>query len=137
MTSLTLWRAEIGNFYNCSHKVRIKRHSFCPFSYSFKISSTFLVLFAITSECLNLNFVPFVTFFCSLLNYFFDFVVYFIKPYKNFRTFCTNLLLLILILTQMSFLLLALICCGDIEINQGPDSSSWKSLSICHWNLTA
>ena len=118
MTSLTLWRAEIGNFYNCSYKVRIKRQSFCPFYHSFNILSTFLVLFVIISECLNLNYVPFVINFCSLLKYFFDFVVYFINPYIKFRTFCTNLLFLILILTQMPFLLLALICCGVIEIIQ-------------------
>ena len=138
MNSLILWRAEIGNFYNCSHKLVNKRKKvFSVFCRSRNLP-VLLLYFQIILECLNLNFAPVIDLLSNPVSAsLFSFFNCCIKSYMHHKCIYTKFLYMYFVTNALPYTFLILLCSGDIEINPGPEPSYWENLSVCHWNLNS
>ena len=138
MNSLILWRAEIGNFYNCSHKLVNKRKKvFSVFCRSRNLP-VLLLYFQIILECLNLNFAPVIDLLSNPVSAsLFSFFNCCIKSYMHHKCIYTKFLYMYFVTNALPYTFLILLCSGDIEINPGPEPSYWENLSVCHWNSIA
>ena len=139
MTSITLWRSEIGNFYNCSHNVRgIKSHSL-SFDIDFCSIQRVLTFFGIFfSELMNINLI----FMQRLIIILMTNLLYsrFRKYFRVYYYFHTNWFLFLtasVYVHNFYLYFILLMRSGDINPNPGPRSSTWECLSICHWNLNS
>ena len=133
MVSITIWRAAIGRFYNCSN-----RHFMFRSISFFHIGNVFDVLkFLILSS---------VYYFDSLI---FNFSISFtiinlvFKVLKSIGKLCAithklsydpNAFVDVLFFYQVYILWDWILLSGDVATNPGPRPISNKTLSICHWN---
>jgi len=134
MISIILWRAEIGNFYNCSHTFKNQRKLNFSFKDLSSITFFFYTLLLIFSDILNHKFDTMLL----LMEYGLSKILPLIFCNKvsksHYRDTFKKVLFLFHLLQGYSLLLL-LLRSGDIEINPGPEL--FKNISLCHWNLIA
>ena len=135
MISISLWRAEIGNFYNCSHTFKNQRKLNFSFKDFSSITFFFYSLLLIFSDVLNHKFDAILL----LVEYGLSKILSLIFCNKvsksNYRDTFKKVLFLFHLLQGHLTLLLLLLCSGDIEINPGPEL--FKNISLCHWNLNS
>ena len=139
MTSITLWRSEIGNFYNCSHNVRgIKSHSL-SFDIDFCSIQRVLTFFGIFfSELMNINLIFMQRLIIILMtNLLYSRFRKYFRVYYYFHTNCILFLTASVYVHNFYLYFILLMRSGDINPNPGPRSSTWECLSICHWNLNS
>ena len=127
------WRMEAGYFSNFSIKyvkvIKANALNFLSIQYfkSFLRSFLSFCLYYTVMTFIMLFSIPIYTFFETCL--LFNDIFFIIRHYFSyiFRIFLVNLLYHIRLI-RLS---------GDIELNPGPEPSSFKCFSICHWNLNS
>ena len=137
MISITLWRSEIGNFYNRSRKVACsKLHSSKLHSSLRSLQQLLIILAIFFYELFNLNFsfVPKLSI-ILLVDLIHPKFSNFLKASYCFRTNRKKYLLIGVYSFNLFLFIISILRSGDIESNPGPRSSYCESLSICHWNL--
>lgn len=126
------WRMEIGSFSNYSRKLFSKSKSnnsprYCDSDINIKsFLFSFLMghFFCVASKVFNLVDLVFhlrrysYSLFCDIFNNVPNYIFFLFILYNWYRLRIISL-------------------SGDVELNPGPKPSSYKSFSICHWNLNS
>ena len=59
------------------------------------------------------------------------------KSNKTSKIISVGILLFNILLFKVTFLLILIMLCGDVEINPGPKTISQQGFSVCRWNLNS
>ena len=141
MISITLWRAEIGQFYHRAYTSSTKIVS--DFSFPFRFSCqkyTFISVLVLILQLLSCDIDLGFRIFLSVQKNFLYFIFissinlsYFIRSHIDIHMLNERYY----VYQVYIFLSIVLLRCGDIESNPGPRLNPNQGLSVCFWNLNS
>ena len=138
--SVMQWRMEIGNFSNFSVKhLKIKiNKADTPIHFCIQYFISYIISFLLQCFYFTMRMIVKILVFFRFIMYLF-FIVIPKVTFSNMtiiiRYYFSYIFSIFLVYLLYNIRLIRL--SGDIEVNPGPKTSSFKEFSVCHWNLNS